>query len=206
VAVILIVDNYDSFVHNLARYLVELGSDCRVIRNDATTVGEALALKPSAVVLSPGPCGPDRAGISMALALAAPRAAIPVLGVCLGHQAVAAAYGGRIRRAWRPIHGSAARMTHDGSALFDGISTPFEGGLYHSLAVELDAGGPLVASAWDDAGEVMALRHESLPAWGVQFHPESVLTPDGYRLLANFLGEVRTAGAPRVAGGGEAGR
>jgi anthranilate synthase component 2/para-aminobenzoate synthetase component 2 len=200
--VILVVDNYDSFVHNLARYLVELGEECRVVRNDALTVAEALATAPSGVVLSPGPCGPERAGISVSLAAAAPAAGIPVLGVCLGHQAVAAAYGGRIRRARRPTHGSAARIAHDGSGLFTGIDSPFPGGLYHSLAVEVEPGAALAASAWDDAGEVMAVRHRSLPAWGVQFHPESVLTPDGYRLLANFLGlvrSVRSAGLPRAA-------
>ncbi len=183
---ILLIDNYDSFVHNLARYVGELGAARRVVRNDEIDAAGAIALRPRAIILSPGPCGPAEAGISVALAQAAGRAGIPLLGVCLGHQCIAAAFGGRVLRG-EPVHGKPARIRHDGRGLFAGIPTPFTAARYHSLVAELSPEGPLRATAWAEDGALMALAHEELPIWGVQFHPESVLTEHGHRLLANFL-------------------
>lgn len=184
---ILVIDNFDSFVHNLARYIGELGHKRRTIRTDAITVEDALAMEPQAIVLSPGPCGPDKAGISVPLVKAAAEHGIPLLGVCLGHQAVAAAFGGNIIRAARPVHGKPARIAHDGTGLFEGLPSPFTAARYHSLIAELPEGGPLRATAFADDGTLMALTHETLPIFGVQFHPESVLTEHGHALLANFL-------------------
>jgi len=184
--VILLIDNYDSFVYNLARYVGELGHERIVVRNDALDVEEALALRPDAVILSPGPCTPNEAGISLDLARAA-AGRVPLLGVCLGHQAVAQAFGGVVRRAARPVHGHASPVRHDGSPLFEGLPNPFPAGRYHSLAVDLEPGGPLRATAHAEDGEIMALAHHRWPLLGVQFHPESILTPHGHQLLANFL-------------------
>jgi len=184
---ILVIDNFDSFVHNLARYIGELGHERRTIRTDAITVGDALALEPQGIVLSPGPCGPDKAGISVPLVNAAAEHGIPLLGVCLGHQAVAAAFGGRIVRAANPVHGKPARIVHDGTGIFERLPSPFTAARYHSLIAELPQGGPLRATAFADDGTLMALAHETLPIFGVQFHPESVLTEHGHALLANFL-------------------
>ncbi|MBX3495487.1 MAG: aminodeoxychorismate/anthranilate synthase component II [Parvibaculum sp.] len=184
---ILVIDNFDSFVHNLARYVGELGHERRTVRTDAITVGDALALEPQAIVLSPGPCGPDKAGISVPLVKAAAEHGIPLLGVCLGHQAVAAAFGGNIVRAAKPVHGKPSRISHDGTGLFEGLPSPFTAARYHSLIAELPQGGPLHATAFADDGTLMALAHETLPVFGVQFHPESVLTEYGHALLANFL-------------------
>ena len=183
---ILLIDNYDSFVHNLARYVGELGAPRRVIRNDALTAAEALALKPRGIILSPGPGGPAQAGISLALAKAAGAAGVPLLGVCLGHQCVAQAYGGVVRRG-RPAHAEASRISHDASSLFKDIPSPFTAGRYHSLTADLAPGGVLRATARAEDGTLMALEHRKLPVFGVQFHPESVLTEHGHRLLANFL-------------------
>ena len=183
---ILLIDNYDSFVHNLARYVGELGASRVVMRNDAIGVEEALALKPEAIILSPGPCGPAEAGISVPLAAAAGRAGVALLGVCLGHQCIAAAYGGRVFRG-EPMHGKPARVRHDGSGLFEDVPSPFTVGRYHSLVAELAPDGPLRATARAEDGALMAFAHESLPIYGVQFHPESVLTEHGHLLLANFL-------------------
>ena len=188
---ILLIDNYDSFVHNLARYVGEIGAERRVVRNDEISVEEALALKPEAIILSPGPCGPAEAGVSVALATAAGGAGIAILGVCLGHQCIAAAYGGKVRRA-EPVHAKPSRVSHDGSALFESIPTPFTAARYHSLIADLPSDGPLRATAYSEDGTLMALAHRELPVFGVQFHPESVLTEHGHRLLANFL---RLAGA-----------
>ena len=186
---ILLIDNYDSFVHNLARYVEELGFACRVARNDAIGAQQALALRPGAVILSPGPCAPDEAGICLRLAAAvAARGDIPLLGVCLGHQAIAQALGGRVRPARRPMHGMQARILHDGSALFAGLPATFAAGRYHSLAADLAPDGELRETAWDEDGEVMAFAHRAAPVFGVQFHPESILSQHGHRLLANFLG------------------
>jgi len=146
-----------------------------------------VALRPQAILLSPGPCGPDKAGISVPLARAAAENGIPLLGVCLGHQAIAAAFGGQIRRAARPVHGKPARIAHDGAGIFHGLPNPFTAARYHSLIAELPENGPLRATAFAEDGTLMALAHETLPVFGVQFHPESVLTEHGHALLANFL-------------------
>ena len=186
---ILLVDNYDSFVYNLARYVEELGFACRVARNDALDADQALALRPRAVILSPGPCAPDEAGVCLQLARRmAARGDIPLLGVCLGHQAVAQALGGRVRPARRPMHGMQARILHNGAGLFAGLPPAFPVGRYHSLAADIASAAALQATAWDEDGEVMAFAHRAAPLFGVQFHPESILTAHGHRLLANFLG------------------
>ena len=185
---ILLIDNYDSFVYNLARYIEELGFSCRVVRNDTLGVADVLALQPRAVVLSPGPCAPDDAGISMALTRAlASSGDIALLGVCLGHQAIIQALGGQVRLARRPMHGMAARVFHKGGALFAGMPRSFSVGRYHSLAADVASEGELQACAWDKDGEVMAVEHKSAPVFGVQFHPESILSEHGHLLLANFL-------------------
>jgi anthranilate synthase component 2/para-aminobenzoate synthetase component 2 len=183
---ILLIDNYDSFVHNLARYVGELGFTREVVRNDALTVDDVLARAPDAIILSPGPCGPEAAGISVALVDAAMRRHIPLLGVCLGHQCIAAALGGTIHRA-APIHGKATRINHDGSGIFSGLPNPFNAARYHSLVAEIATAHALRATAHADDGTLMALVHRSAPIFGVQFHPESVLTEHGHRLLENFL-------------------
>ena len=195
---ILVIDNFDSFVHNLARYIGELGFERRTIRTDEISVEEALVLKPSAILLSPGPCGPGEAGISVDLVKAAAAHHIPLLGVCLGHQAIAAAFGGRIPRAPHPMHGKASAIYHQGTDLFTGIPSPFMAGRYHSLIAELPQGGPLRATAHTEDGVLMALAHETLPIFGVQFHPESVLTAHGHQLLGNFLSIAKAAPAERV--------
>jgi anthranilate synthase/aminodeoxychorismate synthase-like glutamine amidotransferase len=192
---VVLIDNYDSFVHNLARYVRELGAETRVYRNDAISVGELEALAPSHVVISPGPCTPREAGISNAVITAlGPR--IPILGVCLGHQCLAAALGGRVVRAARPRHGKTSPVVHSGEGIFAGLPSPFEATRYHSLIVER-AGLPesleVVATTPED--EIMALRHRCWPLWGVQFHPESVLTEHGHRLLGNFLSPTTSAAA-----------
>lgn len=184
---ILLIDNFDSFVHNLARYVGELGFERRTVRTDEISVAEALALRPRAIILSPGPCGPDRAGISVPLVKKAAANGIPLLGVCLGHQAIAAAFGGRIARAPKPVHGKPSRIYHEGGDIFAGLPNPFTAGRYHSLIAKMPEGGPLRVTAWTEDGVPMALAHESLPVFGVQFHPESVLTEHGYELLSNFL-------------------
>ncbi len=185
---ILLIDNYDSFVYNLARYIEELGFPCRVVRNDALDVAEALSLQPRAIVLSPGPCAPDDAGISIELArTVAARGDTALLGVCLGHQAIVQALGGNVRAARRPMHGMAAQVFHKGGKLFSGIPPTFTVGRYHSLAADVASEGKLQACAWDEDSEVMAVEHESAPVFGVQFHPESILSEYGHLLLANFL-------------------
>jgi anthranilate synthase/aminodeoxychorismate synthase-like glutamine amidotransferase len=186
--VLLVIDNFDSFTYNLVQYLGELGARPAVRRNNAVTVGEIEALAPSGIVISPGPGRPEDAGISPAVIRAfAPR--IPILGVCLGHQAIGQVFGGRVVRAPRPRHGKTSMVDHDGRGLFEGLRGPFAAGRYHSLAVS-EVGWPndldVAARAADD-GVVMGLRHRRLPIHGVQFHPESVLTGDGRHLLRNFL-------------------
>jgi len=184
---ILVIDNYDSFVYNLARYLRELGCAVRVVRNDAMTVAEIAALGPAAIVISPGPCTPSEAGVSVELIRQlGPR--IPMLGVCLGHQALAAALGGRVVRAPEPVHGRTSLVEHSRTGLFSGLPNPLRAMRYHSLVVEessLPAELQVLAQSVD--GIPMALEHARWPAFGVQFHPESVLTASGHRLLANFL-------------------
>ena len=183
---ILLIDNYDSFVHNLARYVGELGYAREVVRNDEITPSEVLAQKPDAIILSPGPCGPAEAGISIDLIHAVAANYIPLLGVCLGHQCIAAAFGGDVHQT-QPVHGKPATIFHDGHALFDEIPSPFTAARYHSLVADLNEEGPLQPIAHLEDGTLMALAHETLPIFGVQFHPESVLTEHGHRLLDNFL-------------------
>ena len=184
---ILVVDNYDSFVHNLARYVRELGWETCVRRNDAVTVEEARALQPSHVILSPGPCTPREAGISNDLILSL-GATTPILGVCLGHQCIAAAYGGKIVRAPRPMHGKTSLIYHDGTDVFAALPSPFAATRYHSLLLEPSSvPSCLVITARTADDEIMGLKHREHPVIGVQFHPESVLTQFGYELLKSFL-------------------
>lgn len=191
---IVVIDNHDSFVHNLARYIRELGWRTEVVRCDAATVDEIAAMEPSHVVISPGPCTPNEAGVSVPLVRRlGPR--VPTLGVCLGHQCIGQAFGGQIVRARRPMHGRASWISHDGSGLFAGLPDPLRGGRYHSLVVEpRDLPADLVVTARSEEGEIMALRHREHPIVGLQFHPESVLTAHGYDLLRGFLGPA--PGAP----------
>ena len=185
---ILLVDNYDSFTYNLVQYLRELATDrqVRVVRNDAASVAEILALAPRALVLSPGPGVPEAAGICVELIRAA--AAVPLLGVCLGHQAIAVAYGGRVVRAPEPRHGKTSEVHHGGRNLFEGIQDPFPATRYHSLVAQRDSlPHELEVTAWTDDGLVMGLAHRTRPHYGVQFHPEAYLTHGGKHLLANFL-------------------
>ena len=186
---LLVIDNYDSFTYNLVQYLGELGAEIVVHRNDTITVEEIERMAPSAIVLSPGPCAPAQAGITVEV-IRALGSRIPTLGVCLGHQAIGEAYGGRVVRAARAVHGKTSRIDHDGRELFAGLPTPLEVGRYHSLVVErstLPAVLKIVATSVDDPEEIHALRHVTHPVWGVQFHPESVLTQHGKQLLRNFL-------------------
>ena len=182
---VLVVDNYDSFTYNLVQYLGELGSDVRVVRNDRASVDELLDGGYERCVISPGPCTPDQAGISLEAARRLPEAGIPTLGVCLGHQALAQAFGGRVVL-HEPVHGKATTIEHDGRTIFRGLGKPLTVGRYHSLVVEPGLPDCLEESA-RGGGVLMALRHRELPAEGVQFHPESVLTDEGKHLLKNFL-------------------
>ena len=184
---VLVIDNYDSFTYNLVQYLGELGSDVEVVRNDRATVADLLDRGAERLVISPGPCTPADAGISIEASRAFPEAAVPTLGVCLGHQAMVEAFGGRVIRG-EPVHGKDAEVEHDGTGIFAGMPTPFRAGRYHSLVADPDLPDSFTVTA--TYGEVvMGVRHNELPAVGVQFHPESILTPDGKGLLANFLGE-----------------
>ena len=184
---LLLLDNYDSFTYNLAQYLAELGAEVAVRRNDAISVAEAEALAPAHLVISPGPCTPNEAGVSRALIeRLGPR--IPTLGVCLGHQCIAAVYGGRVIRAPEPVHGKVAEIHHDGDGILAGLPQPFSATRYHSLIVERETLPPaLEVTAETSDGLVMALRHREYPIVGVQFHPESILTKVGKDLLRNFL-------------------
>jgi anthranilate synthase/aminodeoxychorismate synthase-like glutamine amidotransferase len=181
-----VIDNYDSFTYNLVQYLGELGADVEVIRNDKATVEELLERKPDRLVVSPGPCTPKEAGISVDAIRAFAEAGTPVLGVCLGHQSLVEAFGGEVVRG-DPIHGKDAEVEHDGRSIYQGLSNPLVAGRYHSLVADPEL--PEVFEVSSTYGEVvMGVRHLELPAEGVQFHPESVLTPQGKRLLSNFLG------------------
>ena len=186
---LLVIDNYDSFTYNLVQYLGELGEEPVVRRNDAISVEDIAAMRPTAIVLSPGPCTPSEAGITVAVVKRWGRE-IPILGVCLGHQAIGEAYGGKVIRADRVMHGKTSRITHDGTGLFDGLPDPLEVMRYHSLIVErrsLPASLEILAVTSDRPDEIQAMRHAEHPVWGVQFHPESVLTQQGKRILQNFL-------------------
>ena len=193
---LLLIDNYDSFAYNLVHYLGELGAETRVRRNDAISVDEALAMAPDGIVLSPGPCDPDRAGICVALVQAA-AGRIPVLGVCLGHQAIGQALGGRIVRAPAPMHGKPSPVAHDGSGVFRGLPSPFTAIRYHSLTVAPDSvPQDLHVCATTGDGIIMGISHREHAVFGVQFHPESIASEHGHRLLANFL---ETTGGRREA-------
>jgi anthranilate synthase component II len=186
---ILVIDNYDSFTYNLVQYLGELGEEPVVRRNDAIDVDAVGALGPTAIVLSPGPCTPREAGVTVPL-IRRWGATIPTLGVCLGHQAIGEAYGGRVVRAHRVMHGKTSQVLHDGRELFEGLPSPLAVMRYHSLVVErssLPRDLHVLAAAVDDPDEIHAMRHRTHPVWGVQFHPESVLTEGGKRILQNFL-------------------
>ncbi len=182
---VLVIDNYDSFTYNLVQYLGELGAEIEVVRNDVEPVDEMLARDPDRVVVSPGPCRPAEAGVSIEAVKRFAEAGTPVLGVCLGHQSLVEAFGGKVV-VGDPIHGKDAEISHDGVAIYDGLPSPLVAGRYHSLIADPDLPDELeVTSTYDDV--VMGVRHRELPAEGVQFHPESVLTPQGPHLLANFL-------------------
>ena len=183
---VLVIDNYDSFTYNLVQFLGELGADVVAVRNDRSSVEELLDGGYERCVISPGPCTPNEAGISVEVARGLPEAGIPTLGVCLGHQSLAQAFGGQVKL-HTPVHGKATTIEHDGRTIFEGLSTPLTVGRYHSLVVEDELPDCLESSA-QGGGVLMALRHRELPAEGVQFHPESVLTAEGKHLLANFLG------------------
>ena len=186
---ILVIDNYDSFTYNLVQYLGELGETPLVRRNDAITVEEVGELAPRGIVLSPGPCTPAEAGITIGV-IRRWGPSVPILGVCLGHQAIGEAYGGRVVRARQVMHGKTSRVAHDGSGIFAGVPSPLRVMRYHSLTVEPSSLPPeleVAAHAQDDPDEIHALRHRTHPVWGVQFHPESILTESGHALLRNFL-------------------
>ena len=194
---IVLIDNYDSFVFTLARYVAEAGQQTQVIRNDAITPEQLLHLSPAAVILSPGPKGPEQAGHSIAIIQScAPY--IPMLGVCLGHQAIGAAFGADIVRSPRPVHGQASAITHNGDDLFAGVPKTFPAARYHSLMVaEPDGIDVLEVTARDETGLVMGLRHRNFPVFAIQFHPESILTPDGHRIVENFLTIAARATEPQ---------
>ena len=184
---LLMIDNYDSFTYNIVQYLGELGEDVRVFRNDKITIAEIEALAPARIVLSPGPCSPEEAGISVEVVRHF-AGKIPILGVCLGHQSIGYAFGGAIVKSATLMHGKTSPILHDGEGLFAGLPNPFQATRYHSLVVQRESlPEELVVTAWVAEGEIMGMRHRTLPVWGVQFHPESILTQGGMDLLRNFL-------------------
>jgi len=185
---ILVIDNYDSFTYNIVQYLGEMGCDLRVVRNDALTTDEIAALRPEKILISPGPCSPEQAGVSVDV-IRRFAGEIPLLGVCLGHQSIGHAFGGNVVRAGRLMHGKTSPIRHDGRGVFAGLPSPFQAIRYHSLLIDRDTlPDCLEVSAETAEGEIMGVRHRTLPVEGVQFHPESVLTEHGKRLLANFVG------------------
>ncbi len=185
---LLLIDNYDSFTYNLVHYLGELGADVMVKRNDALDVQDAMALQPEAILLSPGPCDPDQAGICLALIGAASETRTPLMGVCLGHQSIGQAFGGKVIRCHEIVHGKMGTMHHEGEGLFEDVPTPFEATRYHSLIVErATLPACLTVTAELSDGTIMGLQHNSLPIHGVQFHPESIASEHGHHLLKNFL-------------------
>lgn len=188
---LLMIDNYDSFTYNLVQYFAELGETVEVHRNDKISVADVAARHPDRLVISPGPCSPDEAGISVA-AIKELAGQLPILGVCLGHQSIGRAFGGRIVRANRLMHGKTSPVHHDGRELFQDLANPFDATRYHSLLIEkATLPSCLEITAWTAEGEIMGVRHRELPVWGVQFHPESILTVEGKRLLQNFLEMTR---------------
>ena len=192
----LLIDNYDSFVHNLARYIRKQGHETRVVRNDAINLRDIATMNPQAIVMSPGPGTPSDAGICTA-AVHCYGYAVPMLGVCLGHQVIGEAYGGRTIRAPEPMHGRATPITHDGTGLFNGMPPSFKAGRYHSLITHLPIDAPLRVTARTPDGIVMAMQHETHPVFGVQFHPESILTDHGPDLLRNFFSMAQMWHSPR---------
>ncbi len=186
---LLMIDNYDSFTYNLVQYLGELGQEVKVVRNDELSVEEIGALGAERIVLSPGPCTPNEAGVSLEV-IRRFAGKVPLLGVCLGHQAIGQAFGGRIVHARTLMHGKVSRIHHSGKGVFNGLPTPYEATRYHSLAIERETcPTELEVTAWTEDGEIMGVRHRSLPVEGVQFHPESILTEHGHQLLRNFLND-----------------
>ena len=184
----LLIDNYDSFTYNLVHYLGELGGETVVRRNDALTADEAMAMRPQGIVISPGPCDPDRAGICLELIAKAAAARMPVLGVCLGHQSIGQAFGGKVVRGPIPMHGKVSKIRHTGTDVFDDIPSPFEATRYHSLIVERASLPECLSVTAETAdGIVMGVAHRELPIFGVQFHPESIASEHGHKLLGNFL-------------------
>ncbi len=189
---LLLIDNYDSFTYNLVHYLGELGEIPVVRRNDALSVTDALAMNPAGILLSPGPCDPDQAGICLDLTKAAAKARIPLFGVCLGHQTIGQAFGGKVVRCDEIVHGKLGRMQHSGQGVFNGLPTPFDATRYHSLVVDRDSlPDALEVTAWLENGTIMGLKHRELPIHGVQFHPESIASEHGYALLKNFLQDMK---------------
>ncbi len=185
---LLLIDNYDSFTYNLVHYLGELGTEVVVRRNDALDVQAAMGMRPDAILLSPGPCDPAQAGICLALTGAAAEVRTPLMGVCLGHQAIGEAFGGRVVRCHEIVHGKMGVIHHDGTGVFSGLPSPFQATRYHSLVVERDSLPEcLRVNAWLEDGTIMGIRHETLPVHGVQFHPESIASEHGHALLKNFL-------------------
>lgn len=188
---LLMIDNYDSFTYNIVQYLGELGEEVKVFRNDKITVAEIEALAPERIVISPGPCSPEEAGISVEVVRHF-AGRIPILGVCLGHQSIGYAFGGKIVKSATLMHGKTSPILHDGKGLFAGLKNPFPATRYHSLIVERDSlPAELEVTAWVAEGEIMGMQHRTLPVWGVQFHPESILTEGGMELLGNFLKMTR---------------
>ncbi|MFK7868305.1 MAG: aminodeoxychorismate/anthranilate synthase component II [Roseobacter sp.] len=189
---LLLIDNYDSFTYNLLHYLGSLGADIEVRRNDAIDVQQAMAMRPSSILLSPGPCDPDQAGICLSLTLAAAEARIPLMGVCLGHQTIGQAFGGKVVRADDIVHGKLGEIRHSGTGLFKGLPTPFAATRYHSLVVDPQTlPDTLEVTARLEDGTIMGLQHKTLPIHGVQFHPESIRSEHGHALLKNFLDETQ---------------
>ncbi len=196
---ITLIDNYDSFTFNLVHYLGELGADVSVWRNDELSAQDALTAKPDAIVLSPGPCTPNEAGVCLELIRAASEST-PILGVCLGHQAIGQVFGGRVIRAPRPMHGKVSRVTHNARGLFRGLNGPFNATRYHSLTIERETAPPeLEVSAESDDGLIMAVAHHALPVYGVQFHPESIESEHGHAMLGNFLELARAFNKAKAA-------
>lgn len=185
---LLLIDNYDSFTFNLVHYLGELGAECSVWRNDALDVQQAMAMRPEGIILSPGPCDPDKAGICLALTEAAAETGTPLLGVCLGHQTIGQAFGGKVVRAGQIVHGKMGVMYHDGKSVFRGLPSPLQATRYHSLIVERETlPDCLEVTAWLKDGTIMGLQHRTKPIHGVQFHPESIRSEHGHAMLKNFL-------------------
>lgn len=184
---LLMIDNYDSFTYNIVQYLAQLGEDVMVVRNDEVTADAIASLRPDRLVISPGPCSPDEAGISVA-AIKQYAGVVPMLGVCLGHQSIGAAFGAEVVRSISLMHGKTSPIYHDGREIFQGLANPFNATRYHSLVVErATLPSCLEVTAWVENGEIMGMRHRELPVWGVQFHPESILTEGGMALLQNFI-------------------